>query len=148
MLDIPRGIELTTRIRARPEDVFPYLVDPSLYIRWQGVRAELQPEPGGRYRVEILPGRVVSGHFVELEPPRRVVFTWGWEGDALVPPGSSTVEVTLEPDAGETLVRLRHTGLPNAAAIEEHSLGWNHYVARLTAAAGGTDPGPDPQISR
>ena len=68
-----------------------------------------------------------SGHFVELDPPRRLVFTWGWEmpGNP-VPAGSSTVTVDLLAAPAGTLVRLTHTGLPielgndaNAAALGE-----------------------------
>jgi uncharacterized protein YndB with AHSA1/START domain len=50
---------------------------------------------------------------VAVEPDRRIVFTWGYEGDGqAVPAGSSTVEITLEPVADGTEVRLRHSGLP------------------------------------
>ena len=72
------------------------------------------------------------------------MFTWGWEGEgAAVPPGSSTVEVTLEPDGDQTIVRLRHFGLP-ADEMAGHSKGWDHYMPRLVLAASGVDPGPDP----
>ena len=146
MVDTPRGIEVTTRIKASPEVVFRYFVDPALYVRWQGISADLDPQPGGRYRVEVLSGRVVSGQFLMVDAPKRVVFTWGWEGDQEVPPGSSTVEVTLEADADETIVRLRHSGLPSPGAVEQHALGWNHYLGRLTVAGSGSDPGRDPQL--
>jgi len=46
----------------------------------------------------------VAGTFTEVEPGRRVVFTWGREGSADLPPGASTVIITLEPPAGGTLV--------------------------------------------
>ncbi len=148
MVDTPPAIEVTTRIRAAPEIVFRYLVDPTLYVRWQGISAELDAQPGGRYRVEVLAGGFASGRFVTVDPPRRLVFTWGWEGDPDVPPGSSTVEVTLEADQEETIVRLRHSGLPSAAAIEQHTEGWNHYLGRLAVAGSGEDPGRDTQLGR
>ncbi len=62
--------------------------------------------------------------------------TFGWIGSPL-PPGASTVEVTLEPHEGGTLVVLRHIGLPEPAR-EQHLVGWRHYLARLeTVATGG-----------
>jgi uncharacterized protein YndB with AHSA1/START domain len=71
------------------------------------------------------------------------VWTWGWEGNDGVPPGSSTVEVTLTPDGDATVVRLRHSGLPTGDSATSHGSGWEHYTARLAVAAAGGDPGPD-----
>ncbi|MGA7269870.1 MAG: SRPBCC family protein [Acidimicrobiia bacterium] len=135
-------IELERRIRARPETVFSYFTDPDRYTAWMGVEAVLDARPGGIYRVRVPQGGTALGEFVEVDPPRRIVFTWGWEGDADVPPGSTTVTVTLEPEDGGTRLRLVHSGLPEAS-IDLHELGWDHYLDRLSVAAVGSDPGPD-----
>ncbi len=138
------AIEREIRIRARPETVFAFFTDPARMAKWKGVRATLEPYPGGVYRVEISGRDVVRGQYVEVEPPRRVVFTWGWEGtDQAVPPGSSTVEITLVPDGDHTIVRLTHRDLP-VEARGLHAQGWDHYLSRLVVAAEGGDPGPDP----
>jgi len=85
---------------------------------------------------------VVVGEFVEIDPPRRVVFTWGWEGNDAVPPGSSTVEVILTPDGEGTILRLVHRDLPEEQRAE-HDGGWKHFLPRLaTAAAGDQGSGP------
>jgi uncharacterized protein YndB with AHSA1/START domain len=138
-----RALRLERRIDARPETVFSYLTDPRRYMRWMGVDAQLDPQPGGIYRVTVPQGFVALGEFVEIDPPHRVVFTWGWEGDSPVPPGSSRVEITLTPDGHGTLLRLTHTGLPDDEAVQLHKLGWDRYLDRLATAAGGGDPGPD-----
>jgi len=76
-------------------------------------------------------------------PFTRIVFTWGWEGDASpLPPGSTTVEVSFSADGEATVVRLRHLGLP-ADQREAHAKGWDHYLPRLAIAAEGRDAGPD-----
>jgi len=93
--------------------------------------------------LEINDGAIAEGEFVEVDPPHRVVFTWGWRGDRQVPPGSSTVEVTLEPDGDATIVRLIHGDLPEEAT-EGHAEGWDHFMPRLVTVAGGGNPGPDP----
>ena len=138
------AVEREVRIAARAETIFPFLTDPEKIIRWQGVTAEVDPKPGGVFRVNVTGENTASGVFVEILPFSKVVFTWGWEHpDTLVPPGSSTVEITLTEDGGTTVVRLRHSGLP-ASERETHSMGWEHYLERLAAVASGADPGPDP----
>lgn len=64
-------------IAASPETVWQFLVDPAKVVRWMGMAASFDPRPGGRYRVEILPGEVVLGEFVEVDPPHRLTHTWG-----------------------------------------------------------------------
>ncbi len=135
------------RIDASPETVFSFFTDPKMMVRWKGRLANLDPREGGEYRVTINDRASAVGTYVELDPPRRVVFTWGWEGSDAVPPGASTVEVDLIPDGEATVLRLRHRGLPEEAT-EEHARGWDHYLPRLSVAAPGGDPGPDPMETR
>ena len=137
-------VDLTVRIDARPETVFPYFTDPARMVAWMGVSAHVDARVGGEYRVRVNSGGVAVGEFVEIDPPARIVWTWGWEGNEELPPGSSTVEITLTPDGDATVVRLRHTGLPDTEWQGKHHTGWSHYVARLAIAGAGGDPGPDP----
>jgi uncharacterized protein YndB with AHSA1/START domain len=139
--------ELT--IAARPETVWEFLVDPEKATRWMGIEATLDPEPGGTYRVTVLSGNVASGQFVEVDRPRRVVYTWGWEPSEFkgpgmaVTPGSSTIEFDLEPEGDGTRLRFVHRDLPTAEATASHAHGWDHYLDRLVTAAAGKDPGRD-----
>jgi len=136
------------RIDARPETIFPFFTDPVKLMRWKGTEATMDPRPGGAYRVNVTGRDIVRGEYVEVTPFTKIVFTWGWEDEGSpIPPGSSTVEVTLTPDCGGTILRLRHTGLP-AAAADRHLQGWVHYTGRLKAALEGNGPGPDPWVSR
>ena len=127
--------------------MYQYFTESALWATWQGVDATVDPIPGGVFTVTMDNGLVAEGRFVYLEPNKRVVFTWGWVDHPGVPPGSSTVEVDLIADGPTTLVRLTHSGLP-AEEIELHTLGWNHYVPRLVAAAEGTNPGLDPGVGK
>ena len=131
------------RIAARPETIFDFFVDPEKMIQWKGMTADLDPRPGGRYHVDITATDVAVGEYVVIDPPRRVVFTWGWEQSSEVPPGSSTVEIVLTPEGSETLVTLTHSDLPSGAG-SKHGEGWDHYLPRLAMAAAGNDPGVDP----
>ena len=126
------------RISARPETVYSYFTDPAKYVRWKGVEARLEPTPGGEYWVRVDDTHVASGRFVEVVPNSRLVFTWGWEGDSHVPPGSSTVEVTLAPEGSATLLTLVHRDLPNEKASAIHAEGWDFFLPRLVEVAGGS----------
>ncbi len=131
-------VEQTVRISARPETVWTYWTDAQRICDWWGAAAELDPTPGGMYRVEMEGGYVMCGEFLELEPYVRLVFSFGWEqtdGLPSIAPGGSKVEVTLVEDAGDTILTLRHTGIPDAVA-ELHASGWSEFLPRLVASAG------------
>jgi uncharacterized protein YndB with AHSA1/START domain len=133
------------QIAARPETVWEFLVDPDKATRWMGTAATLDARPGGQYRVEVLSGNIATGEFVEVDPPHRLVWTWGWTDESVSPvaPGTSTIEVELVPEGDGTLVRFTHSGLPDAEATQRHAHGWDHYLERLQIAARGDDPGRD-----
>ena len=139
-----RDIVIERQIAARPETVFKFFSDDGRWLMWQGVGAEIDPRPGGVFRVNVRGDGFASGSFLEVVPKRKVVFTWGWEGpDSPVPPGSSTVEIELIAIPDGTLLRLTHRGLPESER-DIHRMGWENYTARLAAVGEGRDPGPDP----
>ncbi len=133
----PEEVQVETRVEAPPGVVFSFFTEPDKYRRWKGRDAELDPRPGGTYRVRMDDTNVVRGEYVDVEPPNRVVFTWGFEGNEGLPPGTSRVEVTLVPDGNATIVRLRHTGLPDDESRSQHAAGWELYLGQLATAAGG-----------
>ena len=135
MLDgIAGSIEITQRIEAPPEIVFAYLTDSKRFVQWMGVGAQLDPRPGGHYRIDVDGEHIAMGQYREVDPPHRLVMTWGWQGHPTVPPGSTTVEITLTPEKGATLLRLRHLGLPSDDERRLHTQGWNQYTGKLREA--------------
>jgi uncharacterized protein YndB with AHSA1/START domain len=137
-------------IAASPETVWGFLVDPAKAERWMGQSCTFDARPGGEYRCDVVPGHVAVGSFVEVEPARRLVFTWGWEsrgeGESSTPgPGGSTIEIELEPSAEGTSLRFTHRDL-TSEEVASHGRGWDHYLPRLVEAAGGGDPGRDPWL--
>jgi uncharacterized protein YndB with AHSA1/START domain len=127
-------------IAAAPAVVFEYFTNPEALARWMGDRAILDPRPGGRF-VVFFGDKSVQGRYLELDPPRRLVITWGRGGSPTFPPDASTLEVTLTPEAGGTRVAIVHSGLPESEA-PRHALGWRHYLGRLSCLSSGADPGP------
>jgi uncharacterized protein YndB with AHSA1/START domain len=163
-------LEYEVRVAARPETVFAYFTDPVRMVRWMGADAVLDPRPGGVCRIAFQPSQVrindvtrtflaggqdsepprptgsgvMMGEFVEVDPYRRIVLTWGWEEELLaLPPQSTVVEISFIPDGETTIVRLAHRQLP-AESVAFHRAGWEHFLPRLRLVAQGDDPGPDP----
>ena len=133
-----------THIPAPPSAVFAFLTDPEKILRWMGTEAQLQPQPGGLYLVNVTGARFARGEFREVVPVHRLAYSFGWEGSDQVPPGSSLVEIDLiEQPPNGTLVRLTQTGLPTTEQCVDHGKGWAHYLGRLAEAAAGRDPGAD-----
>lgn len=135
-------IDKSVFIPVDPDTAFALITEPERLRRWQTVAARVDLRVGGGYRWTITPGHSAAGTFTEIEPGRRVVFTWGWEGPAAPDADASTVTITLVPSDGGTTVRLVHEGLSDKAAVG-HTEGWIHYLGRLEALATTGDAGAD-----
>ena len=133
---------------ATPETVFAMFVDPQRLVRWIGLTAEVEPRPGGIFRFEVVPGQFCEGRYLIVEPPQRLVFTWGWTDPAMgLAPGSSSVEVTLQSVGSITRLRLVHRGLPTGDGQVLHDDGWTRFLARLSATVEKRDTPPYPSES-
>ena len=134
------------QIAAPPATVFAFLTDPEKILSWMGAEVTTEANPGGLYLVKGVGGdrgRVVRGEFREVVPVHRLAYSFGWEGREAVPPGSSLVEIDLIDRDGGTLLRMTHSGLPDADQVAGHDKGWAHYLGRLAMAASGGNPGAD-----
>jgi uncharacterized protein YndB with AHSA1/START domain len=132
-------IEREVFIAAPPETVFEFLIDPQLMAQWIGSFRQIDPQPGGIFQLEVSPGNIARGEYTEVVPFRRVAFTWGWSSLdhelAVLRPGASLVAIELEPKDGGTLLRLRHSRLPDG--LEPiHAERWSVYLGRLAAVIG------------
>ena len=125
------------------DQAFELITQPARLRRWQTVAARVDLKVGGEYRWTVTPGHHAAGTFIEIEPGKRVVFTWAWEQPEAPADNVSTVAITLEPADGGTTVRFVHEGLPTPEAVAAHSEGWNHYLDRLLAEASTGDAGAD-----
>jgi uncharacterized protein YndB with AHSA1/START domain len=124
-------IERDVRIAAKPDTVFDFWVDPARIVEWMGRTATIEAHVGGAFRIDYNGTDIASGTILEIDRPRRLVLSWGWEapGDP-TPPGESRVEVIFEPDGDGTRLRLRHSGLPDEA-VQGHSEGWDQFLPGL-----------------
>ncbi|HEY9294151.1 MAG TPA: SRPBCC domain-containing protein [Microlunatus sp.] len=133
--------EASIEIAAAPEIVFDYLTTAEGMTAWMGQHAELDPQPGGVFAVDIA-GYPVRGNYLRLERPQTVVVSWGFAGSNDLPAGASTVEFRLTSIEGGTRVDLTHSNLPDTE-VPGHATGWQHFLPRLGVAAPGGSPGPD-----
>jgi uncharacterized protein YndB with AHSA1/START domain len=155
------AVEVTVWIPATLPDVFGFFTDPDRYVQWMGSSVELDPVPGGVYRVRMADGFAAAGRFLAISYPHLVVFSWGFADDEAasrtkhagadagpgaraMPAGSTRVTVTLLDEDGGTRLTLRHENLPSESLREGHDIAWNTYLPRLAVRAAGADPGPDP----
>ncbi len=130
-------------IDASPDEAFALFTEPGRLRRWQAISASVDLRVGGDYRLTITPSHTAVGTYTEVDPGKRVVFTWGWADSDDLPPGASTVEVDFEPAGEGTRVRITHRGLTPDQATG-HGEGWTHYMDRLGEAADSGDAGLDP----
>lgn len=132
----------TVLLPVSADEAFALITEPDRLRRWKTVSARVDLRAGGQYRWTVVPGHVAAGTFTEVEPGRRIVFGWGWEGSPDLAPDASTVTITFEPAEGGTLVSLVHDGLTQEQ-VAGHLEGWNHFFDRLERAASTGDAGPD-----
>jgi uncharacterized protein YndB with AHSA1/START domain len=133
----PAPIEREILIPARPETVFRFLVEPELMAHWIGRALFAAATDGGLFSLQFSfgDGHTALGVFTEVRPPHRLAFSFGWEGSEALPPGASHVEIELQPHPEGTLLRLKHSGLPDQAdqrfGPEQQAERWSYYLHQL-----------------
>ena len=126
-------IERSIFIEANPAIVFAFFTEADKLGQWLGKQAKLEAVKSGRIQVDMNGHDIVSGTFRAIEPYERIVFTWGWEGSADHPPGSSLVEIVLDPRDNGTWVSLKHTSIPESER-DCHLEGWERHLSSLREA--------------
>ena len=128
-------LRFEVRINATREEIFPYLIESELLMQWLfGTSAYLTREPGGDFIVNT-DEMQVRGQYIAVDPPHRLIFTWGVVGSDELPAGSTTVEITLTAEGDGTLVQLLHRDVPSTRR-EDHAAGWVACLDRLSHVAG------------
>jgi uncharacterized protein YndB with AHSA1/START domain len=145
-VSLEHSLERTVYISATRSTVFRFFTDSDRFAAWWGAGSRIEPRPGGAVHIVLPGGTVVSGEVKEVEPERRIVFTYGYEGGRPIPPGGSLVTITLAEEARGTRLHLRHE-LPTAAARDEHVQGWRFQLALFAnVAAGDQHAGLEPRV--
>jgi uncharacterized protein YndB with AHSA1/START domain len=142
-------VHVTRELRASREEVFRTWTDPDLFRRWftppgnASVTAELDVRPGGRYRITLertpmVPGTsYIVGSYLEVDPPERLVFTFGWEepppvqglGDLDTLDSRVTVQFLDRGASTEISITHERLGTPELRAF--HRWGWETTLDQL-----------------
>ncbi len=135
-----KSLSVKRIIRATPEAVFAAWTQPELLRTWWRCEsgwttpvAEMDLKVGGKYRLGMQdPDKddvyVVHGEFLDVVPPRKLVYTWEWESPT-EHPGQSRVTVEFNDGAGGTELVITHEGFETESAADGHNIGWNACLA-------------------
>jgi uncharacterized protein YndB with AHSA1/START domain len=128
MSALSHRLNRTVVIEASPELVFSFFTDSTRWASWWGTGSTIEPTPGGRMFIRYPDGTEVSGQVVEVVPPERMVFTYGFASGQPIPPGSSRVTIRLEPVALGTRLHLSHE-FAEPTVRDDHEQGWRYQLS-------------------
>jgi uncharacterized protein YndB with AHSA1/START domain len=147
MTSLPHRLERTIVIKARRETVFRFFTDGARWAAWWGAGSAIDARPGGPLLIRHPGGIEARGEVLEVVPPERIVFTYGYASGRPMPPGASRVTIRLEAERPGTRLVLVHE-FAEAAARDEHVQGWRYQLSlfanvvldeRHAGAAGAVD---------
>jgi uncharacterized protein YndB with AHSA1/START domain len=125
---LPHSLDRTVVIRARRETVFRHFTDSSRWAAWWGAGSMIDPEVGGKVFVRHPNAVEAGGEVVEIAPPAKIVFTYGFASGKPIGIGESLVTVTLADDPEGTRLQLTHD-FADAAARDHHIQGWRYQLS-------------------
>lgn len=125
---LPYRLDRSVVIHAPRENVYRFLTETPRWASWWGAGSTVDPRPGGALLIRYPDGTEVSGEVVELSPPERVVFTYGFVKGTPIPAGSSRVTIRLDRHGLGTHLHLTHE-FANESVRDEHVQGWRYQLA-------------------
>ena len=146
MTTLAHQLERTIAIGAPPETVFTYFTDSARWAAWWGAGSTIEARPGGRVFVRYPNGVEACGEVVDVTPPSRIVFTYGYASGTPIGPEESRVTIELTPEGTGTRLHLTHA-FAQASARDEHVQGWRYQLSVFAnAVADAVHATPDAAI--
>ena len=135
------SLEIKRFINVPRNRVYQAWTDPAQLRKWFGpenVRTRdlvAETRVGGKFRWDLTNPEgeemTVEGEYRDLQPGRKIVFTWQWQDDETWENRNSVVTVELSDAAGGTELRLLHEQLPSEESRDNHNEGWNSLLNKL-----------------
>ena len=133
------SLSLVRTIKASPEKVFAAWTEPKTLKKWMSPTeqmevavAETDLRVGGRYRIVMREPdgkeHKIAGVYKEIENPKKIAFTWGWEGS---PEAETLVTVELRKKGAATELTLTHFKFADDKTRDMHNQGWVGCIGRL-----------------
>lgn len=148
VLTEPATLKIQRLLPGPIERVWAYLTQSDLRRKWLAA-GDMEMKVGAPFEFvwrndELTnpPGRRPEGfgaehrmesRITELDPPRKISFTWRGSGD---------VTFELEPRGERVLLTVIHRRVPDRATLLRVGPGWHMHLDVLVARATGTEPGP------
>jgi uncharacterized protein YndB with AHSA1/START domain len=132
-MKLPHRLDRTVTIQAAPETVFRFFLESDRWARWWGAGSTIDPTPGGRVYIRHPNGIETVGDVIEIDPPTRIVFTYGYASGSPIPPGSSRVTILLAPAGAGTRLELLHE-FAEESAVTPHVQGWRFQLSLFANA--------------
>ena len=140
------SLEIKRFIKAPRDRVYAAWTDPAQLKQWFGpekVRTRdliADVRAGGKFRWDLTnpegEDMTMLGEYREIQPGRKIVFTWQWDDDEDWENHVSIVTVEFNDADGGTALRLTHERLPNAESRDGHTEGWNSVLDKLEGFVG------------
>ena len=125
---MPHRLERTVLIEAPRDIVFSYFTDSAKWARWWGAGSTIEARAGGAVQIVHPGGVCVAGEILEINPPARLVFTYGYESGTPIPVGASVVTIQLDDDAAGTRLHLSHV-FADEKVRDEMVQGWRFQLS-------------------
>jgi uncharacterized protein YndB with AHSA1/START domain len=135
------SLEIKRFIEASRDRIYAAWTDPAQLKKWfgpenvktRGLIADARV--GGQFRWDLTDQEgkeiTISGEYLELEPGKKIVFTWRLEEDEVWKDHNSMVTVDFFDREGGTEIRLTHEKLPNETSRDDHTQGWNSVLDKV-----------------
>ncbi len=127
-MNLDHRLDRTVEIQASPETVFRYFTDSARWAKWWGAGSTIEPRPGGKAYVRYPNAVEAIGEVIEIAPPERILFSFGYASGNPIPPGGSRVTIVLERNGAATRLHLTHE-FADAAVRDQHVQGWRFQLA-------------------
>ena len=137
------SLTLQRKFPVAPEKVWRAWTDPQALKQWFGPSGRHQPvavadvdlRVGGRFRL-VFGGpdgdeHEAAGVYKEVQPHRKLVFTWCWP--RTTPDRISQITILLRAEGNGTDMEFRHEQFFDAAARDGHLRGWSETFGKLEA---------------
>lgn len=128
------NLERKILICAKRSTVFRYFTDSKRFADWWGEGSSIEGRAGGAMKIRFPNGILASGKILEIEPPQRIVFSYGFDSGQPIPPEGSRVTITLEELSEGTQVTLYHE-LSDAKVRDEFIQGWRYQLSLFANVA-------------